>query len=237
MADEHTPTVEQSEGTGAGEDEVAPSVDVHFEPVMKLEQLDEVKTMEEDEDTLFKMRSKLFRFDKNANEWKERGTGDIKLLSHKESTRIRILMRREKTHKICANHYVTADMELKPNVGSDRSWVWNTTADVSEGEATQELLAIRFANAENANKFKEAFEDAQKHNSKLAGGAEPAAHKDASESEVEPDSEDEAAAAKEKEEAKTDSAPKAEEPKADAPKAEEHKAEEHKEESAPVPTA
>ncbi|KAJ3163819.1 hypothetical protein HDU88_006154 [Geranomyces variabilis] len=240
MADEHTPTVEQNEETGAGEDEVAPSVDVHFEPVMKLEQLDEVKTMEEDEDTLFKMRSKLFRFDKNANEWKERGTGDIKLLSHKESTRIRILMRREKTHKICANHYVTSDMELKPNVGSDRSWVWNTTADVSEGEATQELLAIRFANAENANKFKEAFEDAQKHNSKLAGGAEPAAHKDA-ESEVEPDSEDEAAAAKEKE-ATADAAPVKEEPKADEPKAEEHKAEEpkteeHKEETAPVPSA
>ncbi|KAJ3158985.1 hypothetical protein HDU86_002154 [Geranomyces michiganensis] len=236
MADEHNPTVEQNEETGAGDDEVAPSVDVHFEPVMRLEQLDEVKTMEEDEDTLFKMRSKLFRFDKNANEWKERGTGDIKLLSHKESTRIRILMRREKTHKICANHYVTADMELKPNVGSDRSWVWNTTADVSEGEATQELLAIRFANAENANKFKEAFEDAQKHNSKLAGG-DSASDKPTA-SDAKPDTEVQPAAAKNTED--QPAAAKKEEPKAapEASKAEEPKAEEHKsEQAAPEPSA
>ena len=40
---------------GADDGEVAPSEDVHFEPVMKLEQLDEVKTFEEDEDVEFKM--------------------------------------------------------------------------------------------------------------------------------------------------------------------------------------
>ncbi|KAI9014955.1 RanBP1 domain-containing protein [Gaertneriomyces semiglobifer] len=169
MADNNEPTVEKQDATGATEEEeVVASPDVHFEPVMKLEQLDEIKTMEEDEDTIFKMRAKLFRFDKNANEWKERGTGDVKLLGHKQSGKIRILMRREKTHKICANHYITPAMELKPNVGSDRSWVWNTLADVSEGEPSAEMLAIRFANAENANKFKEAFEDAQKKNASLS---------------------------------------------------------------------
>jgi Ran-binding protein 1 len=40
-------------------------------------------------------------------------------------------------------------MTLSPNIGSDRSWVWNVAADVSEGEPTQETLAIRFANAES----------------------------------------------------------------------------------------
>ena len=40
-------------------------------------------------------------------------------------------------------------MELKPNCGSDRAWVWTTTADFSDGEASSELLAIRFANAES----------------------------------------------------------------------------------------
>lgn len=38
-------------------------------------------------------------------EWKERGTGEIKLLKHNETGKIRVLMRREKTLKICANHY------------------------------------------------------------------------------------------------------------------------------------
>lgn len=33
--------------------------------------------------------------------------GDVKFLKHKESGKIRVLMRREKTLKICANHYST----------------------------------------------------------------------------------------------------------------------------------
>jgi hypothetical protein len=39
-------------------------------------------------------------------------------------------------------------MKLSPNVGSDRSWVWNAAADVSEGEPEAVTLAIRFANTE-----------------------------------------------------------------------------------------
>lgn len=49
-------------------------------------------------------RAKLFRFEREAKEWKERGTGDIRLLKHKESGKIRVLMRRDKTLKVCANH-------------------------------------------------------------------------------------------------------------------------------------
>ncbi|KAJ3121912.1 hypothetical protein HK100_012185 [Physocladia obscura] len=92
--------------TAEGDDgEVEASPEAHFEPVVKLEQLEEVKTFEEDEDILFKIRAKLFRFDKPNNEWKERRTGDVKLLQHKETKKIRVLMRWDKTHKICANHY------------------------------------------------------------------------------------------------------------------------------------
>lgn len=85
-------------------------------------------------------------------------------------------MRRDKTLKICANHYsarfaasarltcaVSSDMKLAPNVGSDRSWVYKCArrsldladsischADVSDGEPKPETLAIRFANSESA---------------------------------------------------------------------------------------
>jgi Ran-binding protein 1 len=58
-------------------------------------------------------------------------------------------------------------MKLAPNVGSDRSWVWNATADVSDGAPSADLLAIRFANSENANLFKKAFEEAQESNKAL----------------------------------------------------------------------
>lgn len=75
-------------------------------------------------------------------------------------------------------------MKLSPNVGSDRSWVWNAAADVSEGEPEAQTLAIRFANSEStlnrilflepanafstdANLFKDAFIKAQHENEKL----------------------------------------------------------------------
>lgn len=68
---------------------------------------------------------------------------------------------------------VVPDMKLSPNVGSDRSWVWNAAADVSEGEPEAATLAIRFGNSENANLFKEAFIKAQQENEALfAKGAE-----------------------------------------------------------------
>ncbi|NP_001081577.1 RAN binding protein 1 L homeolog [Xenopus laevis] len=134
--------------------------DPQFEPIVSLPE-QEIKTLEEDEEELFKMRAKLFRFasENDPPEWKERGTGDVKLLKHKERGTIRLLMRRDKTLKICANHYITPLMELKPNAGSDRAWVWNTYADYADESPKPELLAIRFLNAENAQKFKAKFEE------------------------------------------------------------------------------
>ncbi|KAF5322410.1 hypothetical protein D9619_001006 [Psilocybe cf. subviscida] len=147
-------------------------VDVHFEPVIRLTETVDTKTNEEDEDALFKMRAKLFRFDGESTEWKERGTGDVRLLQHKETKKVRLVMRRDKTLKVCANHFVAAEMRLQPNVGSDRSWVWKVAADYSEHPPTSETLAIRFANPENAGLFKTAFEDAQKTNISLGKPAE-----------------------------------------------------------------
>ena len=49
-------------------------------------------------------KAKLYRFDKDGNQWKERGTGTVKLLKHKENGKVRLVMRQAKTLKICANH-------------------------------------------------------------------------------------------------------------------------------------
>nr|XP_032799884.1 ran-specific GTPase-activating protein [Petromyzon marinus] len=137
--------------------------DPHFDPIVSLPE-QEVRTLEEDESELFKMRAKLFRYasESEPGEWKERGTGDVKLLQHKQRRTVRLLMRRDKTLKICANHYITPLMELKPNVGSDRAWVWSTLADFTDNEARPEMLALRFLNAENAQKFKQKFEECQR---------------------------------------------------------------------------
>ncbi|KGG50127.1 hypothetical protein DI09_88p90 [Mitosporidium daphniae] len=143
--------------------EVEESIDVHFEPVVKLEII-ETKSLEEEETVLYKSRAKLFRYDKPTSQWKERGTGDVKLLQHSSTGKIRVLMRRDQTLKICANHYILPQMKLVPNVGSDRSWVWSTPADVSDGEPNAELLAIRFGTPEIAQTFKIKFEEAQQLN-------------------------------------------------------------------------
>ncbi|KAL8417742.1 hypothetical protein RB594_001401 [Gaeumannomyces avenae] len=130
------------------------------------------ETNEESEEQVFKMRAKLFKFVRDTSEWKERGTGDVRLLKHRENGKTRLVMRRDKTLKVCANHYIVPEMKLSPNVGSDRSWVWNAAADVSEGEPEGVTLAIRFANSENANAFKDAFLQAQKENEALFGEAQ-----------------------------------------------------------------
>merc|ERR1711907_735271 len=87
-----------------------------------------------DEEALFTMRSELFRFDRDLKEWKERGTGNVRFMQHKTTKKIRLLMRRERTLKVCANHVVTDGMKLEPNASSDRSWVYTCPADFADEE-------------------------------------------------------------------------------------------------------
>lgn len=138
-------------------------VDPHFEPIVSLPLID-IPSNEEDEIEMVKLRAKLYRYDSSSDpaEWKERGTGDVKLLRHKTKHTVRVVMRRDKTLKICANHFVTPWMELKPNCGSDRAWVWSVLADFADEQLKPELLAIRFANSENALLWKDTFEKAKK---------------------------------------------------------------------------
>ena len=87
------------------QEEAPESPEVHFEPVIRLTEKVDTKTNEELEEQTFKMRAKLFRFDRDTKEWKERGTGDVRLLRHQENHKTRLVMRRDKTLKVCANHY------------------------------------------------------------------------------------------------------------------------------------
>ncbi|XP_030057332.1 E3 SUMO-protein ligase RanBP2 isoform X2 [Microcaecilia unicolor] len=138
----------------------------HFEPVVPLPDKVEVKTGEEDEEELFSNRAKLFRFDTELKEWKERGVGNVKILRHKISGKIRLLMRRDQVLKICLNHYINTSMKLKPNADSDKSFVWHAF-DYADEMPKPEQLAIRFKTPEEAALFKYQFEEAQKLSSAL----------------------------------------------------------------------
>ncbi len=58
-------------------------------------------------------KSKLYRFDRERGEWKERGVGDTKFLQHKQTKKVRLLMRRERTLKICANFIGTISLSAQ----------------------------------------------------------------------------------------------------------------------------
>ena len=117
-------------------------------------------------------RAKLFRFDKEENMWKERGTGDLTMMrdtlaEDAAMRKIRLLMRREQTLKTCLNHFVNGAVELTENVGSDRSWVWSAV-DYADGEADPCSLAVRFANSDQAARFKTAYDEARQHMDNIA---------------------------------------------------------------------
>ncbi len=139
-----------------GDGEYYPSEDrddIHFDPIVQLPEKVDLKTGEEDESVIFSHRCKLYRFDRESKQWKERGIGDIKLLNHPTTNKYRIVMRRDQVFRVCANHYLDETMKLSPNAGSDRSWVWQAM-DAADGEPQPEQLAVRFKLPETANKFK-----------------------------------------------------------------------------------
>ena len=128
----------------------------------------EIKTGEEDEDLIFKSRGKLFRF--RDGEWKERGTGDLKLLRHKKDKKIRFILRQDKTLKIVANFIISEKplCELKPHQGSEKMFIF-MAYDCSE-EPVMEKFVIKLGNAEKAKVFKKHFEDAQTFNKLVKEG-------------------------------------------------------------------
>eukprot|EP00036_Acanthoecidae_sp_10tr_P007948 CAMPEP_0182916792 /NCGR_PEP_ID=MMETSP0105_2-20130417/1148_1 /TAXON_ID=81532 ORGANISM="Acanthoeca-like sp., Strain 10tr" /NCGR_SAMPLE_ID=MMETSP0105_2 /ASSEMBLY_ACC=CAM_ASM_000205 /LENGTH=246 /DNA_ID=CAMNT_0025053759 /DNA_START=13 /DNA_END=753 /DNA_ORIENTATION=+ len=157
-------------GAGAAADaDPEAEVDIKFAPLVKLAPV-KVSTGEEDEDILLEVRAKMFFWGQgNAGlQWKERGVGALKLLKHKETGMVRLLMRRDQTLKICANHLLSKEMVLESKQGSDRSWVYTCYADFSDGEAKQVTCAVRFKNKEIADQFAAAFNEARDANSKLA---------------------------------------------------------------------
>ncbi|XP_010557199.1 PREDICTED: ran-binding protein 1 homolog b-like [Tarenaya hassleriana] len=144
----------EEEETGANEDE---DTGAQVAPIVRLEEV-AVTTGEEDEDAILDLKSKLYRFDKDGNQWKERGAGTVKFLKHKGTSKIRLVMRQSKTLKICANHLILPGMTVQEHVGNEKSCVWHAS-DFSEGELKDELFCIRFASVENCKTFMQKFKE------------------------------------------------------------------------------
>ena len=94
------------------------------------------------------MRARLYRW--RSSEWKERGTGELKLLRHSENKKIRLLLRQDKTLKPVANFILADDplCVLKEHLGSDKMFFF-TAYDCSEDPFQVEKFVLKFGNADS----------------------------------------------------------------------------------------
>ncbi|GAB2215127.1 hypothetical protein Drorol1_Dr00019504 [Drosera rotundifolia] len=148
---------DDTEETAAAAADDEEDTGAHIAPIVRLEEV-AVSTGEEHEDPILDMKAKLYRFDKEGLQWKERGTGTVKFLKHKESGKVRLIMRQSKTLKICANHLVIPTMTVQEHPGSEKSCVWNAS-DFADGELKDELFCVRFGSVENCKTFMATFQD------------------------------------------------------------------------------
>eukprot|EP00826_Nyctotherus_ovalis_P002224 TRINITY_DN10426_c0_g3_i1.p2 TRINITY_DN10426_c0_g3~~TRINITY_DN10426_c0_g3_i1.p2 ORF type:complete len:178 (-),score=89.03 TRINITY_DN10426_c0_g3_i1:107-640(-) len=121
----------------------------------------------------------MYRF--RDGQWKERGSGGLKLLRDRKTRQIRLLMRQDKTLKVIANHFLSEKpyCELIPMAASDKAFVWLAN-DYSENEGANEKLAVKFSTVDCtpphhaivATKFKENFNKAREFNKYLKAGDE-----------------------------------------------------------------
>lgn len=179
MASTEEPTVEAaaSKKEVGGEQESATAAAAEDEdtgaqvaPIVKLQEV-AVTTGEENENVLLNLKCKLYRFDKEGNQWKERGVGTVKLLEHKETGKVRLVMRQSKTLKICANHLVIPSITIQEHAGNDKSCVWHA-ADFADGELKEETFCIRFPSVEDCKSFKQTFKDVSESQVKRTGETE-----------------------------------------------------------------
>jgi Ran-binding protein 1 len=98
------------------------------------------------------MRARLYRW--RNDEWKERGTGELKLLRHKNTKKIRCILRQDKTLKPACNFLVVEDplCNLKEHQGSDKMFFF-TAYDCSDETYQVEKFVLKFGNADSKINF------------------------------------------------------------------------------------
>lgn len=108
---------------------------------------------------LFSGDALVFFFIDEENDWCERGYGVLQILRHGEKYHVFM----SDHSKVYVAHQLKPSMDLKPNAGSDRSWVWFTLEEHSEGEVIARKLAVEFQSVELSYEFKKKFEECRDH--------------------------------------------------------------------------
>ena len=168
-----TPSKDATDAAEGGEEPEAYEPEVDFVPVIPLPEVVDVVTGEEGEEVMFEERAKLFRFSDDTKEWKERGLGQAKILRDKNSGKIRFLMRREQTFKVCANHQIIPTMKLDKMSSNAKARIWGAQ-DFAEEELKTEKFCIRFKTEEIADNFEKKFNEAVVKSNDAVSPSKPA---------------------------------------------------------------
>ncbi|VDH96252.1 E3 SUMO-protein ligase RanBP2 [Mytilus galloprovincialis] len=153
-------STDPGDGYNDDADESGVNYNYSYKPIIALPDLVDVKTGEEDFEKMFCQRAKLFRFDREANQWKEKGFGEMKILKHRVNSLYRLILRRQIVLKLACNQWLTADISFKPLPTSETSWCW-VGQDFSDNEPVIEQLAIKFKTIELAQQFKQVIDSCQ----------------------------------------------------------------------------
>ncbi|KAF5021196.1 hypothetical protein F66182_6785 [Fusarium sp. NRRL 66182] len=137
----------------------------------KHEQVNLAEGMEEDEDVLHDVRAKALKFmpaseksdekkSKSQSPWSTQGVGALRLLKHKETNTVRLLLRAEPRGHIAMNRAVLADMSYT----ADKKYVKMTTSN-EKGDGLETWM-IQVKTADMAKELAEALEKHKVHNKK-----------------------------------------------------------------------
>lgn len=137
----------------------------------KHEQISLTEGLEKDEDILHDVRAKVLKFvpagegadDKKAKSkspWSTQGIGPLRLLKHKESKVVRLLLRAEPRGHVAMNRAILADMSYK----ADKKYVRMTTSN--EAGDGLETWMIQVKTEAMAKDLAEALEKYKEDNKK-----------------------------------------------------------------------
>ncbi|KAF5699087.1 hypothetical protein FGLOB1_11584 [Fusarium globosum] len=150
----------QAEGAAGGDEEGE-----------KHEQVNLAENLEQDEDIMHDVRAKVLKFvpaseksddkkPKSQSPWSVQGVGALRLLKHKETSVVRLLLRAEPRGHIAMNRAVLADMSYK----ADKKYVKMTTSN-EKGDGLETWM-IQVKTADMAKELAEALEKNKVYNKK-----------------------------------------------------------------------
>ncbi|CAE8689157.1 unnamed protein product, partial [Polarella glacialis] len=124
----------------------------------ELKGVDPLDAYKAKEELFFTRRTKMFVW--NEDEWQDAGAGEVHLLNHTASGRVRLIWQQETSLRVLANHFLVnragfCELE-KHSKGNDKTWMWT-----AQERVLQRRFALKFKSNEEATHFKELFDEAK----------------------------------------------------------------------------